>query len=145
MIWLRRGLWLLAFVIILLGVSAGALWLAALPAMGSPPEAGSDPRILESNQWVGNRFDNELPRIDSVGSSTLWEVLFGGEPFQEPEAPVALKTRSAVDFDSPPPLRVTWLGHSTLLVEIDGTTVMIDPVWGERASPLSFLGPSRFH
>ena len=42
-------------------------------------------------------------------------------------------------------LRVTWLGHSTLLIEIDGVRVLTDPVWSERASPLPFAGPKRFH
>jgi len=42
-------------------------------------------------------------------------------------------------------LRVTWLGHSTLLIEIDGVRVLTDPVWGQRASPLPFAGPKRFH
>src|SRR6185436_19742461 len=38
-------------------------------------------------------------------------------------------------------LRITWLGHSTLLIEIDGVRLLTDPVWGERASPLPFAGP----
>jgi L-ascorbate metabolism protein UlaG (beta-lactamase superfamily) len=48
---------------------------------------------------------------------------------------------------TPPPsgLRVTWLGHSTTLVEIDGHRVLTDPVWGERASPLPWLGPRRWY
>ncbi|MCA9691631.1 MAG: MBL fold metallo-hydrolase [Nannocystaceae bacterium] len=41
-------------------------------------------------------------------------------------------------------LRVTWLGHSTLLIEIDGGRVLTDPVWGERASPTTLAGPRRF-
>jgi L-ascorbate metabolism protein UlaG (beta-lactamase superfamily) len=41
--------------------------------------------------------------------------------------------------------RVTWLGHSTLFVEIDGVRVLTDPVWGNRVSPLPFAGPKRFH
>ncbi|HEY2340038.1 MAG TPA: MBL fold metallo-hydrolase, partial [Steroidobacteraceae bacterium] len=41
-------------------------------------------------------------------------------------------------------LRVTWLGHSTLLIEIDGLRVLTDPVWGLRASPLRVAGPRRF-
>jgi L-ascorbate metabolism protein UlaG (beta-lactamase superfamily) len=40
---------------------------------------------------------------------------------------------------------VTWLGHSTVLVEIDGVRLLTDPVWGERVSPVSFAGPRRFH
>ncbi|HVE32312.1 MAG TPA: MBL fold metallo-hydrolase, partial [Gemmatimonadaceae bacterium] len=42
-------------------------------------------------------------------------------------------------------LRVTWLGHSTLLIEIDGVRVLTDPVWGNRVSPVAFAGPKRFH
>lgn len=42
-------------------------------------------------------------------------------------------------------LRVTWLGHSTLLIELDGVRLLTDPVWGERVSPLPFAGPRRFH
>ena len=42
-------------------------------------------------------------------------------------------------------LRATWLGHSTVLLEIDGARVLTDPVWGERVSPFSFAGPKRFH
>lgn len=40
-------------------------------------------------------------------------------------------------------LRVTWLGHSTVLIEIDGFRVLTDPVFSERASPFSWLGPRR--
>jgi L-ascorbate metabolism protein UlaG (beta-lactamase superfamily) len=39
---------------------------------------------------------------------------------------------------------VTWLGHSTALIEVDGIRVLTDPVWGERASPLSWAGPKRW-
>jgi L-ascorbate metabolism protein UlaG (beta-lactamase superfamily) len=42
-------------------------------------------------------------------------------------------------------LRVTWLGHSTVLLELDGRRVLTDPVFGERASPFTFAGPRRFH
>lgn len=41
-------------------------------------------------------------------------------------------------------LRATWLGHSTVLVEIDGLRVLTDPVWGPRASPSRLVGPKRF-
>src|SRR5205823_4637327 len=41
-------------------------------------------------------------------------------------------------------LRATWLGHSTVLLEIDGLRILTDPVWGERASPFAFAGPKRF-
>ena len=41
-------------------------------------------------------------------------------------------------------LRVTWFGHSSSLIEIDGQRILIDPVWDERASPTRWAGPKRF-
>jgi L-ascorbate metabolism protein UlaG (beta-lactamase superfamily) len=41
-------------------------------------------------------------------------------------------------------LRATWLGHSTVLIEIDGLRVLTDPVWCLRASPTQWVGPKRF-
>lgn len=41
-------------------------------------------------------------------------------------------------------LRVTWMGHSSMLVEMDGVRVLIDPVWDQRASPVRWMGPKRF-
>jgi L-ascorbate metabolism protein UlaG (beta-lactamase superfamily) len=41
-------------------------------------------------------------------------------------------------------LRATWLGHSTVLLEMDGLRVLTDPVWGPRASPSRLIGPKRF-
>jgi N-acyl-phosphatidylethanolamine-hydrolysing phospholipase D len=38
---------------------------------------------------------------------------------------------------------VTWIGHSTLLIQIAGLNVLTDPHWGERASPVPFAGPRR--
>lgn len=38
---------------------------------------------------------------------------------------------------------VTWVGHSTLLIQLDGVNVLTDPHWSNRASPISFIGPRR--
>jgi L-ascorbate metabolism protein UlaG (beta-lactamase superfamily) len=38
---------------------------------------------------------------------------------------------------------VTWVGHSTLLVQLDGVNVLTDPQWSDRASPVSWAGPRR--
>ncbi|HEY7714101.1 MAG TPA: MBL fold metallo-hydrolase [Candidatus Binatia bacterium] len=38
---------------------------------------------------------------------------------------------------------ITWIGHSTLLVQMDGMNILTDPQWSERASPVSWGGPRR--
>jgi len=39
---------------------------------------------------------------------------------------------------------VTWIGHSTLLIQIAGVNILTDPIWSERSSPFQFIGPKRF-
>ncbi|HEY0625179.1 MAG TPA: MBL fold metallo-hydrolase [Allosphingosinicella sp.] len=40
-------------------------------------------------------------------------------------------------------MRVTWIGHATVLVQTGGLNILTDPIWSERASPFSFAGPKR--
>src|SRR5215210_5542421 len=42
-------------------------------------------------------------------------------------------------------LAVTWFGHASALLEVDGTRVLVDPVWGHRVSPSPTFGPTRLH
>ena len=75
---------------------------------------------------------------------TLGEFLCGGER-RVPRAP--LPSMNPLDAWTKPPgsgLRATWLGHSTVLLEIGGLRVLTDPVWGPRASPSRLAGPKRF-
>ncbi|MGC1782728.1 MAG: MBL fold metallo-hydrolase [Acidobacteriaceae bacterium] len=56
--------------------------------------------------------------------------------------------RTDVNCYTRPPLyglRTTWMGHSSLLIEIDGSRILTDPVWSDRASFVPFAGPKRFY
>ena len=65
----------------------------------------------------------------------------------DPSKPIGPFRTDASVYATPPlqGLRVTWMGHSTLLIEVDGMTILTDPVWSERASFVSFAGPKRFY
>ena len=75
----------------------------------------------------------------------LPKMLLGREE-RVPRQPLGpFRTDSSIYATSPASgLRVTWFGHSSSLVEIDGVHILIDPVWDERASPLTWAGPKRF-
>jgi L-ascorbate metabolism protein UlaG (beta-lactamase superfamily) len=72
---------------------------------------------------------------------------FKGVEHSRPSAPLPILLRRTADFAAPPAsgVRVTWFGHSSLLVELEGRRVLLDPVWSERCSPSRFVGPQRFH
>jgi L-ascorbate metabolism protein UlaG (beta-lactamase superfamily) len=64
-----------------------------------------------------------------------------------PARAVPLHQTTLAELAQPPAsgLRLTWMGHSSVLAEIDGRRVLFDPVWGERCSPFAFAGPKRLH
>jgi N-acyl-phosphatidylethanolamine-hydrolysing phospholipase D len=41
-------------------------------------------------------------------------------------------------------IRITWIGHASFLLQMDGWNVLVDPHFGPRASPFRFMGPNRF-
>jgi L-ascorbate metabolism protein UlaG (beta-lactamase superfamily) len=69
-----------------------------------------------------------------------------GEQVRYSARPIPVEARVRRDYDLPPGsgLRVTWMGHSSVLLEIGGRRVLTDPVWSERVSPSSLAGPKRF-
>ncbi len=105
-------------------------------------------RTRASPQYRDGTFHNTGGARDGVQGGMLpmfGELLFGGQQ-RRPPAPLPLErphavwaTRPATEF------RSTWLGHSTVLLELDGRRVLTDPVFGNRVSPVGFIGPRRFH
>jgi len=65
-------------------------------------------------------------------------------PSQQP-LPTEAIDRQRLETPPATGLRVTWLGHSSMLLEIDGHRILTDPVWSERASPLTWVGPKRWY
>jgi len=120
-------------------------WLASL---GGRVEGERLERARRSPQFVDGRFRNSEKR--SMASSSLREMVrrqFFGDEQRQPLGPVPVIFRTARDYATPPAsgLRATWMGWASVLVEIDGRTILTDPVWSERCSPSTIVGPKRFH
>jgi N-acyl-phosphatidylethanolamine-hydrolysing phospholipase D len=72
----------------------------------------------------------------------LWAALAGGQP--PPSFPRIANDGSALRANREG-ATVTWIGHATLLVQLDGVNVLTDPQFSERASPVGFAGPRRLN
>src|SRR5512140_2489644 len=105
-------------------------------------------RTLASNQFAGGVFHNTAVTPMGVQGGffpMFGELLFGGQE-RRPPAPLPLERPHALWAQRPDTgFRATWLGHSTVLLELDGRRVLTDPVFGKRASPVGIIGPRRFH
>ncbi|PRP71624.1 hypothetical protein BUE93_06475 [Chromobacterium amazonense] len=120
-----------------------------MKAFGKKPDGARQERMRASPMWAGDGFRNIYPiapglRDPNVKMPSLKDFLCGGER-RVPNGPLpTLDPRHA--WRKPPEsgLRATWLGHSSVLIEIDGLRLLTDPVWGPRASPTRLAGPKRF-
>ncbi|HEV8555273.1 MAG TPA: MBL fold metallo-hydrolase [Actinophytocola sp.] len=118
-------------------------------ALGARPAGARLDRMLASPRFRDGAFHNEVPAgiaAASSGPGILREMVRGKE-IRRPRGPVPLMAPDASELAAPPAdgLRVTWLGHATALVEIEGRRVLFDPVWSERVSPSQAVGPRRLH
>ena len=106
-------------------------------------------RMHASPLWTGAGFRNLHPVLPGLRDATAERptlsefICHAGR--RVPQGPLpAHDPREAWLKNVDSGLRATWLGHSTVLLEVDGTRVLTDPVWGPRASPSTLAGPKRF-
>ncbi|OHX16303.1 hypothetical protein BI344_12855 [Chromobacterium sphagni] len=120
-----------------------------MKSLGKKPAGLRLERMKSSPLWTDKGFRNLHPiapglRDPNVQMPSLRDFLCGGDR-RVPSGP--LPAHNPLDDWRKLPgsgLRATWLGHSTVLLEIDGLRVLTDPVWGPRASPSRLAGPKRF-
>ena len=95
-----------------------------------------------SKHFDGKLFFNpDAPQVRGVLDLLRWKLTSRREPsarFVQDVEPS--KPPSGVEGDE---LRVTLINHATLLLQQRGCHILTDPIWSERASPLTFIGPRR--
>ncbi|MGZ4809810.1 MAG: MBL fold metallo-hydrolase [Thermoanaerobaculia bacterium] len=147
----RRGcLRVFAAILIVLAAAAVVLlrstkWLASL---GGRVTGARLDRARHSPQYREGRFRNAQPTHMATGSyRDMARRQFFGKEQREPSGPIPVVKRMRSDYSKPPAsgLRATWIGWASVLVEIDGRILLTDPVWSERCSPSTLVGPKRFH
>ena len=114
-------------------------------AFGKGVEGARLARVQANPQWDGDHFVNIQP---------MWNDVVGGisaflhmSPAAEPSGPIPTVDVDDAILRTPPAskLRLTWMGHSTVVIEIDGLKVLTDPIFDERASPYTWVGPKRWY
>ena len=119
-------------------------------AMGARPVDQSS----HSNQDLGHYREGRFISQPAIGDMSWGKIgritarfMFGDKVDPAPTSLLPTVPLNAASFDSPPPdgdYRVTWLGHATAMIELDGLRIMTDPVFSDRASPFANMGPKRF-
>ncbi|MFE3289663.1 MBL fold metallo-hydrolase [Rhodococcus sp. NPDC059234] len=128
-----------------MGVAALARAAWGVPGQIGASTAAIAPHAHGSARYRGRRFHNTDPSSQVVRgseSSLLSSILTRGR-LGRPRRPIPIATPLAPVEAAE--LALTWYGHSSVLVEIDGFRVLADPVWSRRVSPSRLIGPARLH
>ncbi|NRF67280.1 MBL fold metallo-hydrolase [Aquincola sp. S2] len=135
--------WLLSLAAAL---AVGAWLVVRLPSFGGVPEGARLERMRQSKQFHGTRFENTPPYESNLSFVREMKSYFGDE-VREPQFEVPVVRLPAEQLGRPvaPGLRAWWLGHASVLLEIDGVRILTDPVLSRRVSPFQFAGPARQH
>lgn len=120
---------------------SGYAFLRSRP-FGALPSGERLARAEGSPQWRGGSFENlQGNHLERFGA--LWSTVNADDEATPSSEPAYVRTDPATLAAAPSTgLRVTWFGHSSALVEVDGVRVLTDPFWGDRAGP--GVGPRRF-
>lgn len=130
----RRTTHLLAAVL----VSLSAFVLADLVSIPEPVPASDRPA-----HHAARGFRNLDPRYAYSIASRIVHVV-GRPPAPDRGRPLEVVANDGAELRGPLAAPVlTWIGHATLLVQLEGVNILTDPHWGGRTSPVSFAGPRR--
>jgi L-ascorbate metabolism protein UlaG (beta-lactamase superfamily) len=134
----------------LVGATTAGMGLLARAAWGLPTALGASREDIEqvadgSPQFAEGTFHNAQPSalLRPANPATIVAAMLTRGSAGTPSGPVPL---AVPEFPTvADQLAVTWYGHSSVLIEIDGRRVLVDPVWSERVSPSPLIGPKRLH
>jgi L-ascorbate metabolism protein UlaG (beta-lactamase superfamily) len=103
---------------------------------------------LAGSTKKGKKFLNPIPTNEAEFKNMIpmMRAYWNNKNEVVPKKPLGPFKTDAAIYKTPPAsgLRITLIGHSSLLIEIDGRTILTDPVWSDRVSFTQLMGPKRF-
>ncbi|MGH7389148.1 MAG: MBL fold metallo-hydrolase [Candidatus Rokuibacteriota bacterium] len=128
----------------LTALALAALVLAALPPSSSialdPRPAARRPAHHAEQGFRNLDPGYAYPLLGRAGRA--FGRIFEEPPDRGPAPAVVANDGREIRANGTTPT-ITWIGHSTFLVQIDGVNILTDPIWSDRASPVTFAGPRR--
>ncbi len=149
---IKKGLKMIASItggFILLTAISGIAFVNFSPELGAAPNKSETKEKAKASNYKDGKFINQEPTKTSFGLKDTWGFMkkrFSNKAIIEPEHKFeTIKMSKEMFKDRPDTLqRITWLGHSTALIEIDGKTMITDPMFSSSPSPIPGVVGKRF-
>jgi N-acyl-phosphatidylethanolamine-hydrolysing phospholipase D len=113
-------------------------------------EVSGQPAVLLAHHDPAGGFRNPWPSAQMHGFRDFlkWSLIERRRNPRRPDPDPSTFQRTTPDFvvprAAPDQLTVTWVGHTSFLIQMSGLNILLDPVWSKRASPVQFAGPRRW-
>lgn len=131
-------MWILPIALLILVIIVFVI--ATLPQWGKSPTGKRKEKILRSPQYGNNQFQNFSFTPNFAEGYTMGKVMkeffFRKKPNNKPAQPIPAQ-KLKINHSSEEP-QITWFGHSSYLLQIEGKNILVDPVFSGHASPFSF-------
>ncbi|MDQ3101920.1 MAG: MBL fold metallo-hydrolase, partial [Bacteroidota bacterium] len=117
--------------------------------VGSDPQGERADRIEASQNSKDGKFQNRLETNMDIPvramAGVVWKMLTATDG-RSPGSPLPTVAFDRSEWEDVPDtsFAIAWFGHSTVLIKLDGLTIMCDPVFSDRASAFTFAGPKAF-
>lgn len=131
----------IAFSIVVILVIVFVFRHRLVPAIGYPSTGSRLERLKLQPNFTDGRLRNDLPPDESLAAviqSITGEQAEATSPEETISFPAPQFLKEAAN------LAVTWLGHSTVILEMEGQRILFDPMWSSNASPIEGVGPKRY-
>ena len=125
----------------------GVTFVNVSPQFGAGSSEASLDRIRKSPNFLNGSFKNQEKTLQNTGFkwSTIPKFFTNGDNKVPSSKLPQVKLSKAYFNNKPQQPRITWFGHSTLFVEMEGMNIFIDPMLGEVPAPHPLLGNPRFN
>jgi L-ascorbate metabolism protein UlaG (beta-lactamase superfamily) len=122
-------------------VSLSLTWfMYSSPQFGKSQESVDKARFELSINYESEQFINQIPTHTGNFFRALLELPKMMDPSGNPKSSLPTDFSSILVNSIDSTAKITWFGHSTFLVELEGKRILIDPMFGENASPFPFGG-----
>ncbi|MFD0590403.1 MBL fold metallo-hydrolase [Paenibacillus sp. GCM10027627] len=118
-----------------------------VPSFGGRVPVSQRKEFLKLPHYTGTRFQYPVPTRMTTNLKDMFPVAWEfikGSPSRKPSAPLPSATLHADSFQAPSNPRLIWFGHSAAMLQMEGLTLLIDPMFGIAPSPFPFVGGKRF-
>ncbi|MNK09504.1 metal-dependent hydrolase [compost metagenome] len=121
------------------------VWVLNLPVFGKTPGGARLERLKKlANFKADGTLENLSPTPMKPDSVSYWDMIVAMIKGNEERTPKHELPHVTPDFSETTATKLIWFGHSSYYLQIDGVKILVDPVFSERTSPISFIGSKNY-